>query len=124
MQARLVSGTTAECRVAHGKASHERIAVQCQGRRYRVHGSSDLVQPERGARRLALDGATAVLRRMRGRPPSLLSSFERQLVDFVDCVRSRRAPTPDIQDGIRVVEAVDAARASAQQGGEEVILSA
>ncbi len=124
MQVRLANGTTADCRVAHGEPSHEWIAVQCDGRRYRAHASSDLLRPDRGARRFALDAAGGVVRRVRGRPISLIASFERQLVDFVDCVQASRAPSPNIHDGVSVVEALDAVRTSAEQGGEEIVLAA
>jgi hypothetical protein len=52
-----------------------------------------------------------------------LYTFERQLLGFVDCVRSRRTPEPSIDDGIRVVQGLDAARTSAQRGGREVVMS-
>ena len=42
---------------------------------------------------------------------------------FVDCVRTRRAPVSDGQDGLRVVKVLDAAQRSLKLNGEPVKLS-
>jgi len=54
---------------------------------------------------------------------SLQEPLRIECQQFVDCIRERRAPITDGQDGLRVVRVLAAAQASLDQGGAPVALS-
>jgi predicted dehydrogenase len=117
---RLAGGQRAKCFVAHGEVTMESITVRCQDVRYRVRMGSERFEPADGFLRSGLDFADAMSRKLRRRRSSLYHSYERQLLQFFRCVREGSRPSPDISDGVAALRAVEAARQSLANAGEEV----
>jgi predicted dehydrogenase len=122
MTVRLEGGVSASCLAGQTDRSQEQISVTCGGTRYRIRTGSERVAPEGGGVRRALDLADGMRRRLTRGRSGMRRSFERQLRGFVECVRSGSAPRASVADGIAVLRAVEAARASALADGAEVTL--
>ncbi len=122
MQVKLRGGIVAEARAEHGPPYSEWMGVEAGDRRYRIWSGSQRATPARGAIRTALDVADALTRRLRRRLSPLRLSYDRQLAEFIECVRAGASPSPGLAEGVAVVRAVEAVRRSAATGGAEVAL--
>lgn len=122
MRVRLEDGVVANCLAAHSDVTQESITIQCECQQYRVGLGSERIQPATGLIRSVLDFSDMLRRRLRGRRSSLRSSFERQLISFLNYVHTGATPHPGIADGIAVIRAVEAARQSAANSGMEVFI--
>jgi predicted dehydrogenase len=109
-------GGNATCRAEFGEAHEERVTVISGGTRHVIQAGSDRHLPAGGAGRRALDLLDTARRRLRGRQDSLAASYERQLRAFVSVVAGTSPPSPSLVDGIAVVQAVEAARLSLENG--------
>jgi len=118
----LEGGVRAVCRAAYGATYEEEIKLQLKGRRFRVLGESDRIHPADAARRRVLDYLDAGRRRILRRRPSLQLSYQLQLEHFLQGLLSNRAACPGIDEGLLAARAVEAARASARDGGTRVSL--
>ena len=123
MKLETTGGIMAECVLAHGGASHERLAVDMEGQSLRADALSERIWPARGVRRWALDRADALGRRLQGRQPSLLSTFDYQLSAFAEALLSGEALSPNVHDGVGVMQALEAARLSLNNEGREVVVA-
>lgn len=116
LEMRLGSRTRARCTVSQGLASRERVTVRRAGpadgtrRAWMLRPSSGRLTPAGGHRRTAIDRWAALSRRLRGEPDPMSRSFAAQLEALVACVRGTETPSPDVTDGLAVVEAVATAR--------------
>ena len=120
MQVRLAGGIVADCRAAFGTVSGESMLVRGSSLAYGMHADSERLRPAAGVVRSFLDLGDRIQRRLRGTPASAHRSFDAQLASFCRVVRDGVAADPDLDDGIAVVRAVEAARQSADRGGAEV----
>lgn len=116
----LEGGIRARCRVAHEGTPVERARFEAKHDRYAIRVGSERIQPADGALRFALDARDALTRRLRRRTSPWLRSFEVQLARFLDCVRRGGPPQPGVRDGVAALLAVEAARRSADAGGERI----
>lgn len=120
LEMRLGRRSRAVCTVSQGVASRERVTVRRAGpadgtrRAWMLRPSSDRLSPAGGGRRTALDRWAALSRRLRGEPDPMAGSFAAQLEALVACARGTQAPSPDVTDGLAVVEAVAAAKQGLQ----------
>ena len=64
---------------------------------------SERIRPAAGLVRAVLDLSDAFRRRLRGQRSSLRSSYEHQLIRFLDNVRTGTVPRPGIDDGVAVI---------------------
>lgn len=120
MQIRLENDVLANCHVAYANKSQEFIAVQSGHQRYHIRLGSERLQPAAGFIRYLYDLSEAVMRRLRGLQSSLVLSYDRQLMSFVNHILTETTPKPGIAEGIAAIRAVQAARKSMVRGGVEV----
>ena len=120
MRVRLAGGGVAHCLAAHSNIYQESITVQCGRKRYQIHKGAERIEPTTGLVRSVLNLSDALRRRLRGQRSSLKRSYERQLISFLNYVRTGTTPQPSIADGIAAIRAVEAARQSAHIGGMEI----
>ncbi|MGV7224177.1 MAG: Gfo/Idh/MocA family protein [Nitrospinales bacterium] len=119
MRIKLTGGAVAECRISFDSFSEEVLSFQTSKRKYRIHAGSDRTTPTNSIRPV-LDLYDALIRKVRNRKISILTSYERQLRSFFDYVRSGIKPQPNLTDGIAAIRAVEAARKSAANDACEV----
>lgn len=105
---------------AHTDHTTEYMTVEAGGRRYAVRMGSSRITPADGPVRKAADLADKVCRKLTGGGWTLGESYARQFERFFRCVRDGVAPEPGVADGIAVIRATEAARASAARDGAEV----
>jgi predicted dehydrogenase len=115
-----LGGGSATCRAGFGERPEESVRVTAGGRSYLLVAGSERYRPAAGAGRRTLDSVDAVRRRLRGGQDTLVSSHERQLRGFLAMVRGDARPSPGTVDGIAVVQAVEAARVSLENGGAAI----
>jgi predicted dehydrogenase len=120
LHVRLVDGTTATCIAAYRDQSTEVIQVSVGSERSCLRTGSDRIWPASGGVRRVLDLSDTVHRRMIRRRGGLSRSYGEQLISFVACVRGRRPASPCLRDGLAVLRAIAAARASLVSGGADV----
>jgi predicted dehydrogenase len=123
VRAELRFGTlTARCRASHGPYV-ERLrvtlrdgrALEATGSRLRYAGSGSAAW--RGSRAMLVDRLALVTDKLRGKPNVSEVSFELQLRDFDQAVRGGPSMGATAEDGLRVIQVLDACRRSARQGG-------
>jgi myo-inositol 2-dehydrogenase/D-chiro-inositol 1-dehydrogenase len=117
---RLADGTTATCIAAYRNRSREMIQVSIGPERSCVQVGSERIWPASGGIRRVLDIGDTVYRRVQRRRGGLSRSYAAQLVSFVACVRNRTPASPGLHDGVAVLRAIVAARASLVSGGADV----
>jgi predicted dehydrogenase len=122
IQLYLNGGPLVEILSAHEKRFLEDIVVTLGGVEHRLFAGSDRLRPARGLRRMALDIGDAIRRRLSRRPYSLRLSHDHQLQRFAAMVRGASPSGPDFHDAMVVVQVMEAARRSAQEGGIEIPL--
>ena len=122
IQLYLNGGPCVEILAAHEKRFLEDIVVTLGGVEHRLFVGSDRLRPARGLRRTALDIGDAIRRRLSRRPYSLRLSYDRQLRRFAAMVRGASTSGPDFHDAMAVVQVMEAARRSAEDGGIEIPL--
>jgi predicted dehydrogenase len=123
VRAELRFGTlTASCRASHGfYVERLRVtlsdgrALEATGSRLRHAGSGSAAW--RGSRAMFLDRLALVADTLRGKPNVSEVSFELQLRDFDQAVRGGPSMGATAEDGLRVIQVLDACRRSARQGG-------
>ncbi len=120
MEAELVNGTYAVCRVAHDGGSEESVRVTTGSLRAWIHARSDRIAPAGGASRTALDLTGRVWRRLTGRQSTMRRSFEDELRAFIRAVRDGAEPSPGAADAIAAASALAAARESLAHAGAPV----
>jgi len=114
----------ATLRHAHTDHTIERMRVRTDDGRFMVRIGSNRIRPACGAWRRAADLADRVSTRLgfAADGGSFADSYVSQFEHFFDCVREDRAPTPGLDAGLSVVRVTDAARRSAERGGEEITI--
>jgi predicted dehydrogenase len=117
---RLVDGSTASCRAAYRERSAETIEVVWKGTRICARVGSERISPGSGPVRRALDVSDTVRRRLLRRKGGLTRSYKEQLTAFADCVRGQTPASPSLEDGLAVLRAIGAARASLRSDGAPV----
>jgi predicted dehydrogenase len=122
IQLYLNGGPCVEILAAHEKRFLEDIVVTLGGVEHRLFVGSDRLRPARGLRRTALDIGDAIRRRLSRRPYSLRLSYDHQLQRFAAMVRGASTSGPDFHDAMVVVQVMEAARRSAEDGGIEIPL--
>lgn len=123
LSVRLVDGTTATCIAAYRERSQEVIHVSAGLEQSCVHTGSERIWPASGGIRRMLDISDTVQRRMRRRRGGLSHSYTQQLISFVACVREHTPASPCLHDGLAVLRAIVAARASLASGGADVTIT-
>jgi predicted dehydrogenase len=120
LSVRLVDGRTASCRAAYRERSAEAIEVVWKGTRMSARVGSERISPGSGPVRRALDLSDTARRRIRRQKGGLTRSYKKQLTAFADCVRGGTPASPSLEDGLEVLRAIGAARASLRSGGASV----
>ena len=123
LNVRLVDGTSATCIAAYRDRSMEVIHVATGPEQSCVRTGSERIWPASGGIRRVLDIGDTVHRRMLRRRGGLSCSYAEQLTSFVACVRGRTPASPCLRDGLAVLRAIEAARASLVSGGADVTLT-
>lgn len=123
LRVRLVDGTTATCLAAYHDRSREVIQVSVGPERSCLRAGSERIRPASGGIRRALDIGDTVYRRMLRRRGGLSRSYAAQLISFAACVRDRTPASPCLHDGLAVLRAIAAARASLVAGGADVTIT-
>jgi predicted dehydrogenase len=118
---------TAGCLAAHGTYAERLDVVLGDGRVLEASGSrlrAVARRPGAWRRRQAmlLDRVALAQDKLLGRPSVSRTSFERQLRDFAVAAGGGPATGATAEDGLRVLQILDACRWSAQHGGEWVPL--
>jgi predicted dehydrogenase len=126
LQLRLSSGLVAQTLVSYGTAEEDRVEVYASSGKLVVDRYDSLVVERKPAR--SAGGIQSAVRRMREeiggfayglekrKSPGQEPSFGRSLSSFLDAVRARRSASPDLVDGYRALEVIDAARRSVAEG--------
>jgi myo-inositol 2-dehydrogenase / D-chiro-inositol 1-dehydrogenase len=120
LQVRLLDGTIATCVAAYGERSAEVVEVSFDGQRICARVGSERIYPATGAARRMLDVGDTACRRILRRKGGLTRSYADQLTSFAACIRSQTSPSPGLKDGLAVLHAIDAARASLRTGGAAI----
>lgn len=120
LNVRLVDGTTATCIAAYRGRSTEVIQVSVGPEQSYIRTGSERIWPASGGIRRVLDISDSVHRRMLRRRGGLSLSYADQLISFVACVRGRTPASPCLHDGLAVLRAIVAARASLVSGGADI----
>ena len=123
LNVRLVDGTTATCVAAYRDRSQEVIQVSVGRERSCLRAGSERIRPASGGIRRALDIGDTVHRRVLRRRGGMSHSYTEQLISFVACVRGRTPASPCLRDGLAVLRAIVAARASLASGGADVTIT-
>lgn len=115
----LSNGVTASCHheQCDRTAEHFKIELPSGPGLHALMGSNLISPPEGGGRKL-LDTVDRVRRRFTGNKWTLGESYQIQFERFFDCVANGKRPSPGIADGIAIIDAVEAARRSAEHNGE------
>lgn len=128
LQLRLSSGVVAQTLVSYGTAEEDRVEVYASNGKLVVDRYDSLVVERKPAR--SAGGIQSAVRRMREeiggisyglekrKSPGQEPSFGRSLLSFLDAVRARRGASPDLVDGYRALEVIDAARRSVAERRE------
>ncbi len=119
---RTKGGATARLEHEHGPSTYEYFDVAAGSKRYRMAMGSDRIQPAEGPGRKLGDLTDKVLRKIQGKGWTLGDSYIQQFNSFFSAVAKKSAHTPNYEDGMQCMLAVEAARQSAAQGGQEVKL--
>lgn len=120
---RLSRGVRATCHCAQTDVSQERITVISADQRLEVRMGSSRLLPASGVGRALLDGVDKLGRRLVGRKSTLAPSYAMQLRNFIHAVCGGTPCAPGFEDGVAAVRAVEAARQSADNDAQEIILS-
>lgn len=123
LNVRLEDGTTATCIAAYRDRSQEVIQVSVGSERSCLRAGSERIWPASGGIRRVLDISDTVHRRMVRRRGALSRSYTQQLISFVACVRGRTPASPCLYEGLAVLRAMVAARASLVSGGADVAIT-
>jgi predicted dehydrogenase len=113
---------TARCRASHGTYAERLEVVLSDGRVLeatgsRLSSSRPSRSPWRRRRGLVLDRLALVRDKLLRRPNVSRTSFELQLRDFSAAVRGAPAAGAGAEDGLRVLNVLEACRRSSRQGG-------
>jgi predicted dehydrogenase len=100
-------------------AEHLKINPPTGPALHALMGSNLIAPPDGGARKL-LDTMDRIRRRFTGNKWTLGESYQIQFERFFDCVAKGTRPSPGIADGIAIIDAVEAARRSAELNGERM----
>lgn len=123
VQLRLAGGLHAQILVSYGSVEEDRFEVYGTEGKLTVDRYDSLVAQRTGP--YARGGLASAAERMRSevgalryglekrRAPGEEPSFGASIGDFIDAVRSGRQSTPDLTDGMRAIEVIDAARRAA-----------
>ncbi len=117
----LKGGGRATCHAEYGDNSEESIAMQDGDHAYRIHLGSEHIAPVSGIRRRLLDIGAAAIRRVSRNRSSLHMSYSSQLRSLANTIRIGHAPTPDLHDGIAVLQTTLAARRSIESSQWETV---
>lgn len=120
LKIRMTGDVHVHCRVAHCGETNR--SIRAAGRFY-VTQNSVRVRPEAGWVRNLLDLADRVGMKLRGRTFPIKKTFESQLRNYFDTVRTGRPSDPGLEDGISAIRAVEAARRSIRDNGREIVLN-
>ncbi len=122
LEIKLSGNVTAHCHHAQGDQTREWIEVESAGQQWAVRMGSSRVTPASGPVRQGLDLLDKVKNRLTGKKWQLGESYVLQFEHFFGAIASQQAPRPGLGDGIAIICASEAARASAEQDGREVKL--
>ena len=118
-------GITAHCTCQQTDRAREDMTIDCGGRHYKLNIGSERIAPAAGPLRQALDLADGVKRKLTRSRSSFKASYTRQLEAFVAQVRGGEASDAlaTFDDGVAVIQAVDAARGAADRRNQEIHLT-
>jgi predicted dehydrogenase len=108
------------CTVGHGTKAMESMTVVHPAGNRRATVGSEYLRPSEGFLRFGRDAWSALYRRTRGRRSSFHDSYDHQLSRFAECIRGDTLPSPGLHDGWAAQCALEAARCSLRECGEEV----
>lgn len=119
---KLDDGSTAKLVNEHGHDMREFLTAKVNGTTLHSMVGSNRISPAAGPMRKALDTVDKLGRKLTGRKWVLGDSYVQQLNHFFDCIRKNRKPNPGVEDGLAVMKAVEAARRSTEQNGQEQMI--
>jgi predicted dehydrogenase len=123
IQLRLAGGLHAQIFVSYGTVEEDRFEIYGTEGKLTVDRYDSLVAQRTGP--YARGGIAAASARLRSeiraigyglekkRAPGEEPSFRESIGDFIEAARSRRGSSPDLDDGMRAIEVIDAARRAA-----------
>lgn len=116
----LTNGVKAACHHEQGDKTAEHFKIDNLPGGASLHAlmGSNLVSPPEGGVRKLIDAADRIKRRFTGGKWTLGESYKIQFERFFDCVANKKRPSPGIADGVAIIDAVEAARRSAEQDGQ------
>jgi predicted dehydrogenase len=122
MKVKIGGNVTIRCGLAHCEKTTKSIKIETNSRSYFLTLLSDRTHPQAGLHRVLVDLRDMIKRKMMRETSPIKRTYEIQLKNFCDLIRSKGRACPGIKDGVAAISAVQMARASINENGKEILL--
>jgi predicted dehydrogenase len=110
------------CRIAHSNKTVKSLIVNSEEDNFYVKLGSIRINPEPGNFRKLLDLKDTALRKFLRKTSPIKNSYDVQLNNFINFIKSNGTAVPGIEDGIKALIAAEAAGISLNNKGKEIYL--
>lgn len=112
-----------DCHIAHSDSTRKSFKIMTSEGSYFLELGSERLSPDHGIKRKFLDINDKIKRKIFGKTSPVKKSFEMQLEDFFNLIKSGKTGCAGIEDGISAILAVNAVYASINNNGKEIFLN-
>ena len=120
LKVRVTGDSIINCHIAHSNITKKSIKVIGSLNNYHIELGSERLNPEFGTVRNLLDIKDRIKRKILRRTSPIKRSYQLQLADFFNFIRSNKPAVPGIEDGISAIRAIETVLASINKNGKEV----
>ena len=100
------------CIIAHSNKTIKTIRVMCESEEFFITLSSERIYPGPGNKRKLLDLNDKIKRKLLKKISPIKTTYEVQLNNFINFIKSNKPAEPDINDGVSAILIVEAVRKS------------